>query len=116
LSDIVAPLHSDASHSLGKHKPPLEGGEEKRVQFIDASPKNLIESVINLQTIHECLFMKFADIFDEVPSELPLLREINHCIPLMEDGKRYYYHLPCCPDAMKLQLMDKLQQYIDSGW
>jgi hypothetical protein len=72
---------------LGKCKPPLEGGEEKRVQFMDASPKTSIESVTNMQTIHKCLFTKFTDIFGGVPPELPLLREINHRIPLMEDGK-----------------------------
>jgi hypothetical protein len=87
LSGIVAPSHTDASYSLGKHKPPLEGGEEKRVQFIDTSSKNLTELVMNLQTICEHLFTKFADIFSGVPPELPPLREINHCIPLMEDRK-----------------------------
>jgi hypothetical protein len=83
----VAPSHSNASCRQGKIKPPLEGGEEKRVQFIDASSKNLAESVTNLQAIHKCLFTKFADIFGGVPPELPPLREINHRIPLMEDGK-----------------------------
>ena len=51
-----------------------------------------------------------------MPSELPPLREINHHIPLMDDGKRYNYHLPRCPNAMKPQLMEKLRLYVDSGW
>jgi hypothetical protein len=71
-------LHSNASHHQGKIKPSLEGGEEKRVQFIDTSSKNLAESVTNLQAICEHLFTKFADIFGGVPPELPPLREINH--------------------------------------
>ena len=83
---------------------------------MDASSKHLAESVTHLQAICEHLFTKFTDIFGGVPPELPPLRQINHQIPLMEDGKQYYYHLPHCPDAMKLQLMDKLWQYIDSGW
>jgi hypothetical protein len=83
---------------------------------MDASPKHLTELVINLQTICEYLFTKFADIFGGVLPELPPLREINHCIPLIEDSKQYYYHLPHCPDAMKLQLIDKLWQYVDLGW
>jgi hypothetical protein len=71
-------LHFNASHHQGKIKPPLEGGEEKRVQFMDASSKNPAESVTNLQAIHKCLFTKFTDIFGRVPLELPPLREINH--------------------------------------
>jgi hypothetical protein len=54
---------------------------------MDASSKNPAESVTNLQTICEHLFTKFANIFGGVPPELPSLREINHQIPLMEDGK-----------------------------
>jgi len=60
--------------------------------------------------------VKFADIFGGVPSELPPLREINHRIPLMDNGKQYNYHLLRCPDAMKPQVMEKLQLYVDSGW
>jgi hypothetical protein len=50
------------------------------------------------------------------PSELLPLREINHRIPLIDEHKQYHYHLPQCPKAMKLQLMEKLQQYTDAGW
>jgi len=60
--------------------------------------------------------VKYADILNGVPPELPPLREINHRIPLIDDGKRYYYHLPCCPDTMKPQLMEKMKQYVGAGW
>jgi hypothetical protein len=60
--------------------------------------------------------MKFADILNRVPLELPPLREINHKIPLIDNDKQYHYHLPRCPDTMKPQLMDKLRTYIDAGW
>ena len=80
------------------------------------SPRSSQESETKLQAIRKRIFVKFADIFGGVPTELPPLREINHRIPLMDDGKRYYYHLPRCPDAMKPQLMEKLRQYVDSGW
>ena len=59
---------------------------------------------------------KYADIVNSVPLELPPLRAINHHIPLISDNKQYHYHLPCCPDAMKPQLMEKLWQYIKVGW
>ena len=70
----------------------------------------------DFQRLREQWFTKYADIFNGVPLELPPLREINHRIPLIDDGKRYYYHLPRCPDAMKPQLMEKLRQYVGAGW
>jgi len=80
------------------------------------SPKSSQESENKLQAVHKRIIVKFADIFGGVPSELPPLREINHRIPLMDNGKQYNYHLPRCPDAMKPQLMEKLRLYVDSGW
>ena len=49
-------------------------------------------------------------------SELPPLREINHQIPLIDKNLKYHYRLPRCPEAMKLQLMEKLRKYMDAGW
>ena len=71
---------------------------------------------IKLQTLHDRWFVKYANILNRVPPELPPLREINHWVPLIDDGKRYYYHLLCCPDAMKPQLMEKMKQYVGAGW
>jgi len=115
----MAPLHESASHSLGKGKLPLEGGEEKRVQAMDTTqmdPCNKEKEPINVQECCEHWFTEFADIFNGVPPGLPPLREINHRIPLIDEGKWYHYHLPCCPDAMKPQLLEKVQQYVDAGW
>ena len=111
-----------AGRSLGKLKPPPEGGEGKRVQVMDIIIEGNTDSrdkkrgPIDLQQLRDQWFEKFADILNGVPSELPPLREINHWIPLIDEGKRYHYHLPCCPDAMKPQLMEKLRQYMDAGW
>jgi len=71
---------------------------------------------VKLQQLHDHWFAKYADILNGVPPELPPLREINHQIPLIDNGKRYYYHLPHCPDAMKPQLMEKMKQYMGAGW
>jgi len=51
------------------------------------SPKSSQESENKLQAIRKRIIAKFADIFGGVPLELPPLREINHRIPLMDDGK-----------------------------
>ena len=115
----MAPSHEPTSRSLGKDKLPLEGGEEKQVQAMDTTrkaPNNEEPNSIDIQKRHEHWYTKFADIFNGVPPGLPPLREINHRIPLIDEGKRYHYHLPCCPNAMKPQLMEKLRQYVDMGW
>ena len=59
---------------------------------------------------------KAVDILSGVPPKLPPLREVNHKIPLIDEKKVYNYHLPRCPDAMKSQLIDKIQLYRDAGW
>ena len=67
------------------------------------------EHTINLQKLHTHWFTKYADIMNGVPLELLPLREINHRIPLIEENKKYHYHLPCCPGAMKPQLMRRCE-------
>jgi hypothetical protein len=40
------------------------------------------------------------DILQGVPERPPSMREINHQTPLVDDHKKYHYHLPKCPDSM----------------
>jgi hypothetical protein len=56
------------------------------------------------------------DIMNGVPEELPPMRGVNHHIPLIDENKRYHYHLPWCPDSMKVQLMEKIMRYTRAGW
>ena len=70
----------------------------------------------DIDTHRERWFTKYKDILNGAPPEPPPLRDINHRIPLIDESKRYYYHLPCCPEAMKPQLLEKLQQYMKVGW
>jgi hypothetical protein len=55
---------------------------------------------INYQKLRDRWFTEYADILNGVPMELPPLREVNHRIPLIDEGKRYTYHMPRCPEAM----------------
>jgi len=93
----------------------LRDGKRESVNLQETLHNGQQESV-KLQKLHDHWFAKYADILNRVPLELPPLREINHQIPLIDDGKQYYYYLPCCPDAMKLQLMEKMKQYVGVGW
>jgi hypothetical protein len=63
---------------------------------------------VNLQQLHERWFMVYANIMNGAPKKLLPLREINHRIPLIDEGKWYHYHLLRCPDTMKPQLMEKI--------
>jgi len=56
------------------------------------------------------------DIMNGVPEELPPMHGVNHHIPLIDKNKRYHYHLPRCPDSMKVQLMEKITCYTWAGW
>jgi len=56
------------------------------------------------------------DIMNGAPEELPLMCGVNHHIPLIDKNKWYHYHLPWCPDSMKVQLMEKITWYMQAGW
>jgi hypothetical protein len=56
------------------------------------------------------------DIMNGVPEELPPMRGVNHHIPLIDENKRYHYHLLWCPDSMRVQLMEKITCYMRAGW
>jgi len=49
-------------------------------------------------------------------AKLPPLHKVNHQIPLVDEGKQYAYHLPCCPDSLKPQLAEKIQLYTSAKW
>jgi hypothetical protein len=56
------------------------------------------------------------DIMNRVLEELPPMHGVNHHIPLIDENKWYNYHLPWCPDSMKVQLMEKIICYTWAGW
>jgi hypothetical protein len=71
---------------------------------------------IDLQSLYDHWFAKYATIMNGPPQGLSPICEINHRIPLIDHDKQYSYQLPYCPKAMCPKLMDKLCQYIDNGW
>lgn len=70
----------------------------------------------NLAGLRKQWFEKCQDIMNGAPARLPPLREINHHIPIIDQNKRYMYHLPRCPDAIKPELMAKIERYTKAGW
>ncbi|KIJ57156.1 hypothetical protein M422DRAFT_125191, partial [Sphaerobolus stellatus SS14] len=51
-----------------------------------------------------------------IPLELPPFMEVNHEIKLIDPLKVIRYRPPRCPEALKEQLIDKINQYVTAGW
>ncbi|KIJ47044.1 hypothetical protein M422DRAFT_88114, partial [Sphaerobolus stellatus SS14] len=58
----------------------------------------------------------YTDIFGDIPLELPPFRAVNHEIKLIDPLKVIRYRTPRCPEALKKQLIDKINQYVTAGW
>jgi hypothetical protein len=56
------------------------------------------------------------DIINGALEQLPLLREVNHRIPIIDENKRYKYHSPRCLDSLKPELIEKIARYTCAGW
>ncbi|KAJ3474829.1 hypothetical protein NLI96_g12232 [Meripilus lineatus] len=102
-------------------------GEEDKLGLNDLiweEVKSELEELKNLEEfrprktdqLREQWFTKCQDIMNGAPPCLPPMREINHHIPLIDQNKRYMYHLPRCPDAMKVDLMTKIDRYLKAEW
>ncbi|OJT03494.1 hypothetical protein TRAPUB_5848, partial [Trametes pubescens] len=66
--------------------------------------------------LREKWYKSTEDIMRPAPEELPPFREVNHRIPLIDEKKIYRYHLPRCADAIKGDLMAKINRYVKAGW
>ena len=80
-------------------EPAKEGSEEER-----------------LQHLRDKWFQEYEDIIRPPPLELPPWREVNHAIPLIDEGMKYKYRPPRCPDVVKEELTEKINKYVSAGW
>lgn len=74
------------------------------------------EEEVNIQELRDRWFAKYDDMLRPPPPELPPWREVNHKIPLIDENKQYRYRLPRCPEAIKTELLTKIQKYTDAVW
>jgi hypothetical protein len=114
----------------------VEAGSTRKLEITNAM-RDRITEVFHAATEHQLAEMKAGklkytekdiprlrerwmelsvDIMSGVPEKMPPLRAVNHRIPLIDEKKSYHYHLPRCPDAMKEQLIDKINRYVRAGW
>ncbi|OJT11762.1 hypothetical protein TRAPUB_11688 [Trametes pubescens] len=66
--------------------------------------------------LREKWYKSTEDIMHPAPEELPPFREVNHRIPFIDKKKIYQYHLPRCTNAIKGDLMAKINRYVKAGW
>ncbi|KIJ35478.1 hypothetical protein M422DRAFT_139695, partial [Sphaerobolus stellatus SS14] len=59
---------------------------------------------------------KYADLFREIPLELPPMHEINHRIKLIDPTRQFNYCLLKCPEALQPQLHAKIDFYLTASW
>jgi hypothetical protein len=57
-----------------------------------------------------------VDILGGTQDQLPPWREVNHEINLIDEDKRYTYHLPQCPNSLRDEFHEKVNRYIKAGW
>ena len=70
----------------------------------------------DIPLLRERWFRVNMDILTGTPERLPPFRGINHRITLIDENKSINYYMPRCPDALKPQLMEKIEKYTRSGW
>jgi hypothetical protein len=58
----------------------------------------------------------FAPLLTKPPAQLPPIREVNHEIKFIDENIVIVYHKSRCPEALKLQLMVKIEKYVAAGW
>jgi hypothetical protein len=51
---------------------------------------------------------EYTDILGGTQDQLPLWREVNHEINLIDEDKRYTYHLPRCPNLLRDEFHEKV--------
>ena len=59
---------------------------------------------------------EYSDILDGTRDTLPPWREVNHEIHLIDENKRYHYHLPRCPNSLRDEFHAKVNRYVAAGW
>ncbi|KAJ3011390.1 hypothetical protein NUW54_g2189 [Trametes sanguinea] len=69
-----------------------------------------------LQKLRNKWYAKTEDIMRPPPETLPPFRKVNHRIPLIDEQKKYRYHLPQCANMVKPELLAKINRYVAAGW
>ena len=66
--------------------------------------------------LQEEITEKYSELLGPLPLKLPLIREVSHEIPLIDESKQLQHRLPKCPEAFYSELAQKIEQYTTTGW
>ena len=91
-------------------------GSRRTEQRIYGVQSRISLTTSDIPALREAWQNSYADIFGDIPLELPPFREVNHEIKLIDPSKVIRYRTPRCPEALKEQLIDKINQYVTAGW
>jgi len=97
----------------GKHSSPTEK-LELPPQLAVMNVKKLADD--DIPRLHDRILSKYKNQLGGVVAKVPPLHKVNHWICLVDKGKQYAYHLPCCPDSLNPQLAEKIQLYTSAKW
>ena len=59
---------------------------------------------------------KYNKLLGPLPLKLPLICEVSHEIPLIDESKQLKHRLPKCPEVFCSELAQKIEQYTTAGW
>jgi len=83
----------------------------------DAPPKRTTKISDAVRAELQRKWMKhISDLVIPVPLVMPPLRDIVHEINLIDPNLKHRYHPPRCPDALREELVDKVEKYTTAGW
>ncbi|KIJ47527.1 hypothetical protein M422DRAFT_140071, partial [Sphaerobolus stellatus SS14] len=105
-------LSPSIAATYGSSKPGSRGTEH----HIYGVQSKISLSKSDIPALREAWQNKYADIFGDLPLELPPFREVNHEIKLIDPSKMIRYRTPQCPESLKEQLIDKINHYVTAGW
>ncbi|KZP14865.1 hypothetical protein FIBSPDRAFT_751247, partial [Athelia psychrophila] len=92
------------------------GNQEVFMAIMDANLNEIDEGEHDIPALREAWIDSAADILTGSPASLPPLREVNHKMKLIDEDMEYHYHLPKCPDSLKVTLLEKTEKYTNAGW
>ena len=52
---------------------------------------------------------KYSELLGPLPLKLPLICEVSHKIPLIDESKQLKHRLPKCPEAFLSELTQKIE-------
>ncbi|KIJ31320.1 hypothetical protein M422DRAFT_135457, partial [Sphaerobolus stellatus SS14] len=91
-------------------------GSRRTEQCIYGVQSRISLNESDILALREAWQNRYADIFGDIPLELPPFREVNHEIKLIDPSKVIQYRTPRCPESLKEQLIDKINHYVTAGW